>query len=537
MNSSPANFCHLLEQWAQTQGDASAIVETTPDGDRITTFAELAERAAALAGGLHLSGFRAGMTVLVAHPVEAALYVILLALWRLGCIVFFPDFSSNWKTLVQSVGRVRPQAVIGVPGIHALSLFFPNRKILQRRVVTRGWWPGARPLSDLYSVHCTVPIAPVPSEQPALLSASSGSTGQPKILARSFGFLHHQHQLLEKHLELRPGLKDWTTLPVFLLANLGSGVTSILPPGQLSHPAKLVSRDLLRQFRRWQPEQATAAPMFWQRLLAGLPEGEKLESLQRIHTGGAPVTPDFLLALRSKAPRARVIALYGSSEAEPIAQWEPDLAELAAACQRTFLPAGRPCPEIRLAILRDRWGSAWSVMTEYEFAAHQLPAGEIGEIVVSGHHVLPGYWEGIGDAETKFRVGGCVWHRTGDAGFLDENGILHLAGRCAASVKIGDRVVYPQEVEGLALRFPEVTRIALIRWDDIGVAVVEMQASIVKEVRRRILQQLKKEILKIGPLKVTVVPRIPLDRRHNSKIDYPATRKLLAKHSASIDIL
>ena len=57
-----------------------------------------------------------------------------------------------------------------------------------------------------------------------------------------------------------------------------------------------------------------------------------------------------------------------------------------------------------------------------------------GEIVVSGAHVGAGYVGGVGDAETKFRVGEVIWHRTGDAGYLDAHGRLWLLGRCSARI-------------------------------------------------------------------------------------------------------
>jgi len=90
----------------------------------------------------------------------------------------------------------------------------------------------------------------------------------------------------------------------------------------------------------------------------------------------------------------------------------------------TGLLAGRAVEEIELAVLPDRWGRPGAAMTPGDFAAARLAPGEAGEIVVSGGHVLSGYLDGVGDEETKFRVGGSVWHRTGDAGRLDAAGRL-----------------------------------------------------------------------------------------------------------------
>ena len=91
-------------------------------------------------------------------------------------------------------------------------------------------------------------------------------------------------------------------------------------------------------------------------------------------------------------------------------------------------------PEIEVRILPDKWGEPIGSFTHAELEAQSLPAGETGEIVVSGPHVLGGYLHGRGDSETKFRVNGTVWHRTGDAGYFDDTGRLWLMGRCAVNI-------------------------------------------------------------------------------------------------------
>src|SRR5205807_2602319 len=124
---------------------------------------------------------------------------------------------------------------------------------------------------------------------------------------------------------------------------------------------------------------------------------------------------------------ADVVAVYGSTEAEPIAhisRGELTAEDRYSMVRGCGLLAGHPVSEINLLILADRWGEPVGPFTAEGFAAQCRPAGEPGEIVVSGGHVLPGYLHGRGDEETKFRVDGVVWHRTGDAGHRDDRGRL-----------------------------------------------------------------------------------------------------------------
>src|SRR5207237_822852 len=117
--------------------------------------------------------------------------------------------------------------------------------------------------------------------------------------------------------------------------------------------------------------------------------------------------------VQQMAPNADVVALYGSTEAEPIAHLSRrglDAADRAAMLAGRGLLAGPPVPEVALRVLRDGWGQPVGPFTRSEFDARCCVADEPGEIVVAGGHVLKGYLNGVGDHETKFRVDGETWH-------------------------------------------------------------------------------------------------------------------------------
>jgi len=103
---------------------------------------------------------------------------------------------------------------------------------------------------------------------------------------------------------------------------------------------------------------------------------------------------------------------------------------------------------------------------------------------------------------------GTIWHRTGDAGSLDDNGRLWLRGRHAA--KVGKW--YPFEVECSARLWPGVTAAALIPGTSSGVLALVGQ-----ETKGGAWQARAEEF---GEIEVRIVGEIPMDRRHNSKVDY-----------------
>ena len=186
------------------------------------------------------------------------------------------------------------------------------------------------------------------------------------------------------------------------------------------------------------------------------------------------------------------------------------------------LLAGVPIDEVELRIVRDRWGEPSGPWTEHGFAAECLPSSVPGEIVVAGDHVLTGYLDGRGDRETKIYVDGRIWHRTGDAGYLDNRGRLWLLGRCGARIEDGRGILYPFTVECAVSQIPCVRRSAVAQHRGRRVLALEIDT----RARRPDLAAVER----IAGRRVDEIrsyDRLPVDARHNAKIDYPALHRLL----------
>lgn len=214
-------------------------------------------------------------------------------------------------------------------------------------------------------------------------------------------------------------------------------------------------------------------------------------------TGGGPIFPSLLERLGRWAPEIAVTLVYGSSEAEPIAHI--DASQLAPAdfdqmANGKGLVVGRPVPEVEIAIEDD-------------------------EIVVTGGHVAKGYLDPGDDTGTKVERQGKMWHRTGDAGWIDADGRLWLLGRKAERTD----GLFPFAVEAMAQAWPGVEQAAFVRLDGRPLLVIAGDPGQ--------FPHWKTKCEGIGAIELVRVSAIPMDRRHQSKVDYSRLRDQLQRQT------
>jgi acyl-CoA synthetase (AMP-forming)/AMP-acid ligase II len=519
------NIAEILLQRAAELGGNAAIVDVHRDHvhrnfDRCYSFRELDAATASVADQMRSAGLKPGDGVLLLHPVSAELYVVLIALFRLGCVAIFLDPSAGRAHVERCCAIFPPKAFFGSPRALLLRWTIPALRRVPKAFCF-SWFPGSQRLELRTNADTTISpeVFPVAVEAPALITFTSGSTGQPKAALRTHAFLLAQHRALEASLALQPGKRDLTTLPIFLLANLASGVTSILPDADLRSPGKIRARPVLVQIERHKIETTAASPAFISRLLDECERsGITMPSLSSVYMGGEPVFPGLLRKAKQFCPHARITAVYGSTEAEPMA--EVALSDISkegfeAMEQGKGLLTGRPVSSISLRVIREQWGIPFSPLDVRTFEHLAMADGDPGEIVVSGEHVLPGYLNGEGDSETKFDVDGVRWHRTGDLGYMDSSGRLWLLGRCKGKIQDARGSLYPFAVECAAMQTAAIRRAALAAVDGRRLLAIESTEALSRDVILRSLSWAQLD-------DVVFLDHVPVDKRHNAKVDYIA---------------
>lgn len=523
------NIAEILCQHAQLRPTAPAIIDVRKGRTRTLSFAELeaeSRRAAALLGE---TGVSRGDGILIFHPMAAELYAVMIGAFRLGAVPMFLDPSAGREHIEACCHAWPPKALVASAKAHLLRFRSPALRQIPLKFSIGARVPGAFSWDRSCSPATEINAAEITPDSPALVTFTSGSTGMPKAAMRTHGFLLAQHRVLTESLRLQTGELDLTTLPIFVLANLGSGVCSLIPDADLRSPGRIHPAPVVRQIQTHQPSRTAASPAFLERLAIFCQENEvQLSELRDIFVGGAPVFPNLLRLLHAMAPKARVTAVYGSTEAEPIAEIdygdiEPE--DFAAMVRGRGLLAGRPVAQIRLAVIADHWGKPVGPLTERDFLRAVLPPSSPGEIVVSGAHVLSGYLNPKSDSETKFDVDHARWHRTGDAGYLDGRGRVWLLGRCDARIEDQRGVLFPFAVECAAQQIAGIRRAALVAHEGRRLLAVELN----RPSDSQVLEQLRSEIAWANIDAVRVLSKIPVDRRHNAKVNYPELRSLLAR--------
>jgi long-chain acyl-CoA synthetase len=333
---------------------------------------------------------------------------------------------------------------------HALSLTAPVHAVADGPAVELlADRLSADAVTDLDAVTIEPDDAPLPTvdvgtDDDAILGFSSGTTGLPKAV-------RHTHRSIGRgtaHWVQALGLTGDDRFQVATPPSHILGLLNLLAAAEAGASVRLHRRfDLGEVLRRIESDRITlemaVAPIAL--AMAGHPDLESLDlsSLRYIMWGATPVTASVAEAVTERTG-VRWLPAYGASELPVIAcnpvdrpdEWRLD-------------SAGLPGPEVELRVVDLDTGSV-------------LEPGEIGEIQARSPSLMQGYLPE--DANEEAFVDG--WYRTGDVGWLEEAGWVHLTDRSKEMIKVKGFQVAPAEVEAVLHGHPSVVDCAVFGIDD-----------------------------------------------------------------------
>jgi acyl-CoA synthetase (AMP-forming)/AMP-acid ligase II len=397
---------------------------TAVSGERVALAFEDAEytydRLDALAGGLaaELSrrGVRPGDRVALMSSNRPEWVVAVKAIWRLGAAVVL--FSPAWKQ---------------ADAAHAVVITAPRYGVGDHPVLA-GLLPTLS-LDDPIEPAAYSGPAPDPAAE-AVLVFSSGTTGLPKAVRHTHGSLRAAVVHWRDALELTSADRiQVTTPPSHILGLLNIATALELGIWMRLHPRFSLDRMLACIQQDKITVEMAVAPIAL--ALAGHPslESYDLSSLRFIMWGATPVTPSVAQTVTRRSGVPWVPA-YGASELPVIACNPVQAARLDS--------VGKPVPGVLLRIVSLETGA-------------ELGPLETGEIQLRSPSLMAGY---LPAGETAVSMDGS-WYRTGDVGYVEPEGWLHLTDRSKEMIKVRGFQVAPAEVERVLLGHPAVTDAAV----------------------------------------------------------------------------
>lgn len=428
-----------LEAWAAADPDAPALSQD----DLVLSYAQLRNRVEADAGRLSALGVQRGDRVLLAGLNTIDWVCAFLAGMRAGAIVVPLNSRLGSAQLGPLVETVSP----------VLALVDDTQQHLFDHLGVAGppLWHIASTEQRAGAVFGEVRPASLtgveaPSaDEPALLSFTSGTTGEPKGAVISHRALVSCAEAYRAVVGLPARSRTTALGPLF--HNTGyvdQLVHMLVVGGQLDLVDRFSRRGAVEAMIRRPPDYLALVPSILRILMLHERADEVLASCRAVLTGGSPLPPAWIEELHRRWSSMRVHFAYGLTEFTSVSHMMPpaQLIEQPDA-------VGYPLDGVQCSI-RDRDGS-------------ELPPGRSGEVWLSGPRRMIEYW---GRPEESARVLQGEWLRTGDVGTTDREGLLRLHGRLNEVINRGGEKILPSRVEDLISASDDVAEVAVVGLPD-----------------------------------------------------------------------
>ena len=427
MAPSPSTLLEILQH---ADPDRTAMV--VPEFGIRVTYASLLKQVVAMADALAAAGIRRGNRVAMALPNGLPTVVSFLAAsiagtaaplnpaYRHDEFAFFLEDTNARVLLCPAEGMEEARRAAGERGIPVFTVQMTGEGSVELHNVPTGFAKAMAPSA----------------EDVALVLHTSGSTGRPKRvplthqnLAVSAGNITHTYDLTPEDVSL-------CVMPLFHVHGLvASTLAPLFSGGAVVLPSKFEALSFWRLVREYKVSWYSGVPTIHQLLLAriggkGRPAGT--ESLRFVRSCSTPLSPEIIHRME-EVLGVPLLEAYGMTEAAHQMASNP-LPPHPNKPGSVGAPAG-----VHISIVDPN--------------GNHLGVDQRGEVVIQGPNVFKGY-ENNPEANASAFVHG--WFRTGDEGYLDEDGYLHLTGRLKELINRAGEKISPREIDKVLLSHPGV---------------------------------------------------------------------------------
>jgi olefin beta-lactone synthetase len=513
IEESSTPFSSVLDSLDARRHDASPAYDG-PDGT--LSWADLDSRSSVGAGALRHAGLRPGDRVSLLVPPSCELLVAAGAVWKAGGVPVVADASAGVRQLRRLVRAAAPRFVVGTrttTGLAAVLRLAPGatRLVVGPSPGTRV--PGATALEPAVPAGGTVDPIPLAASDVAAIVHTSGATGPAKAVRYTHGALAAQRDVVGPLFGMRPGDAFTTSFGPFMLLAPSLQMTCVRPDFPVERPSALGFDELLAATAKAPVTVAWLSPASARRIVATA-HGRTV-AIALVMLAGAPVPPDLVAGIRA-VTGGDVRTPWGMTECLPVSDGsEPEVPGPLGGNS-----TGRPVPGCSV------------VVTALDDPDAPVPDGGWGELLVHAPWMFDGYdaaW--TADADTWTVLDGRRYHRTGDVGYVHGGLVFHLGRRShvldtahgpLASVAVEEpvRAALGQPVAAVGVG-PAGAQVVCLVVDAPG--PLEVAGADLRTAARAGATV---------PLAAVLVGRLPVDRRHESKIDRSALAVAAARYLA-----
>lgn len=499
-----ATLWSQIDHWVSTND----IAITDAAQDIFVTRPEFAALVATYAEALHHRGIRLGDRIAVLVPPSIDLIAVVYACWRIGAVAVVADRGLGLRGLRSAIRASRVSHVIG-----------PVKAVLAARLLR--WAPDASTIR--LSVLAGSPVvsrlefvsAPEPSaDDLAAVLFTSGATGPAKGVRYTHRQLYAQRDALQETYKINQTDSFVAAFAPFALYGPALGIATGLADMDVTSPGTLTAVALDDACRRVGATMVFASPAALANVVkTASTEVPHLRTVRLVMSAGAPVPIQTLQEVSLLCPKAELHTPYGMTEVLPVA--DVSLSDLIRIGSGHGVCVGKPV-------------SGCNVLID----------PNTSELLVSAPWMSVGYdslWLMEHDARPVLDANGqrATWHRTGDVGHIDSEGNVWIEGRLVHMIRTSRGPVAPVPLEIAIEALPNVVRAAAVGVGPVDVQQIVVVVETTKNTEGPTDIELTHAVrTTLAPLTIASVwatKKLPVDIRHNSKIDRTAVSQRMSQ--------
>jgi acyl-CoA synthetase (AMP-forming)/AMP-acid ligase II len=508
MTTIPEVLADRAERW----GDVDAVV----DGAQRLTFADLAVEAARVAAGFASAGVERGDRVAIWAPNRYEWILSALGLQLAGAALVPLNTRFKGAEVADILARTRARALVTVGSF--LGTDYPGALEPYRAALpdlahvfaldgsTHSWvrnWDELPADLSAGDGHVWDRARALRDDDVCDILFTSGTTGTPKGAMCTHGVTVRAFEVFCGVVGLRPRDRYLIVNPFFHAFGYKAGWLSCLLSGATAYPLPVFDVD--EALATIRSERITVFPgpptVYWSIMESGRASREDLASLRLSITGSTTVPTELIRRMQDELTFEHILVGFGLTEANGLGT----MCRLDDSATVVTTTSGRVIPGMELAIADD------------------------GEILLRGH-LMEGYFED--PTATGEAIDDQGWLHTGDIGWVDDDGNLHVTDRKKDMFIVGGFNVYPAEIEAMILAHPVVAQVAVVgapdeRLGEVGHAFVVPRNGATIDADELIAWCRSRVANFKAPRAVTVCEELPLTA--NGKVQKTVLRERVAR--------